>query len=64
MQFGFTSLYLANGSPYADFIRFGGYGDSSGGRKNIILFRKSVFGIRQYKGDFAATTYNHGYVDY
>lgn len=64
MQFGFTSLNLANGSPYADFIRFGGYQDSSGGRQNIILFSKNDFGIRQYQGDVAATTYNHGYVDY
>ncbi|OJV17911.1 MAG: hypothetical protein BGO30_08185 [Bacteroidetes bacterium 41-46] len=64
LQFGFTSMDLNNGSPYADFMRFGGYEDSSGGRKNIILFKKSEFGIRQYQGDFASATYNHGYVDY
>ena len=64
LQFGFTSMDLANGSPYADFMRFGGYGDASGGRKNIILFSKNDFGIRQYQGDFSATAYNHGFVDY
>lgn len=63
-QFGFTSNDLANGGAYSDFINFGGYNDSSGGRQNIILFRKDDFGIRQYQGTFRNSSYDYGYVDY
>ncbi|WP_159745008.1 hypothetical protein [Chryseobacterium sp. 8AT] len=75
-QYGFTSWTNDSYFPYADYIHFGSYPDSSGGEQNLIMFKKSGWGIRQYQSspqnsnpytDFVdywhTGNFNQGYVD-
>jgi len=64
LQFGFTSIDNNNTFPYADFLHFGGYQDSSGGNQNLIVINKTGWGIRQYQGDWQSTDPYTEYVDY
>lgn len=63
-HFGFTSWNNDNSAPYADYIHFGGYPDSSGGEQNLIMFKKSGVGIRQYQGSSQGVSPYLSYVDY
>jgi len=64
LRFGFTSWDNNNGYPYADYIHFGGYQDSSGGNQNLIVINKSTFGIRQYQGLHQSISSYSDYADY
>jgi hypothetical protein len=64
LRFGFTSWANAgNGSPYADYIHFGGYQDSSGGYQNLVMFKKIGIGMRIYQGAFQDTAAYSVYKD-
>lgn len=64
LQFGFASYFNNNTAPYADYLHFGGYSDSSGGNQNLIMFHKNGFGIRQYQGSSQSVSPYSQYVDY
>ncbi|KQK27217.1 hypothetical protein AR438_03145 [Chryseobacterium aquaticum] len=64
LQFGFTSWNSDVNYPYADFIHFGGYNDSSGGNQNLIVFKKNGFGIRQFQGKHQDATPYQSFVDF
>lgn len=64
LQFGFASYFNNNIAPYADYLHFGGYSDSSGGNQNLIMFHKNGFGIRQYQGSSQSVSPYSQYVDY
>lgn len=64
LQFGFTSWNNDVNYPYADFIHFGGYNDSSGGNQNLIVFKKNGFGIRQFQGKHQDATPYQSFVDF
>jgi len=59
LQFGFGSMDNNNGGPYADTIHLNGWGDSSGGKPNLVMFDKSKPGMRIYQGEYnSGTAYN------
>ncbi len=62
--YGFTTWDNNNNSPYADYLHFGGYQDDSGGRQNLIVFRKDGFGLRQWQGEHQSINNYSDYVDY
>jgi len=64
LQFGFTSWNQNNNSPFADYLHFGGYTDSSGQNQNLIVFNKQTFGLRQYQGTWQSPTSYQSFVDY
>lgn len=63
-QIGFTSWDNNQSAPWADYIHFGGYQDSSGGSQNLIMFSKSGPGIRQFQGSPQGVSAYQSYVDY
>ena len=64
LQFGFTSWDNNNTAPWADFLHFGGYQDSSGGTQNLIVFKKNGFGLRQFQGSSQGVSPYSSFVDY
>ncbi|MDY0933132.1 hypothetical protein [Chryseobacterium sp. CFBP8996] len=64
LGYGFTTWNNNNNSPYADYLHFGGYQDDSGGRQNLIVFRKNGFGIRQFQDESQSTDAYSDFVDY
>lgn len=64
LGYGFGSWNNNNNSPWADYLHFGGYSDISGGRQNLIVFRKNGFGIRQFQGESQSTDAYSDFVDY
>lgn len=64
MEFGFGSWNNNGTLPYADYMHFGGYADSSGGNQNLISFRKNGFGLRQWQGTKGSPANYASYVDY
>lgn len=64
LQFGFTTWNQNNNSPFADYLHFGGYTDSSGQNQNLIVFNKQTFGLRQYQGTWQSPTSYQSFVDY
>ena len=64
LQFGFTSWNNDNNHPYADYLHFGGYSDSSGGLQNLIVINKAGWGLRQYQGSYQDTNAYSNFVDY
>ncbi|MEA1848037.1 pyocin knob domain-containing protein [Chryseobacterium sp. MHB01] len=63
-QIGFTSWNNDNSYPYADYIHFGGYHDSSGGNQNLMVIKKNGFGLRQWQGSPQGVSSYQSYVDY
>lgn len=63
MGFGFTSWNNNSGSPYADYLHFRSYGDSSGGADNLVMFNKGAIGMRIYQQTFGSTTAYASYKD-
>ena len=55
LRFGFTSFTNNNSGPWADFLHLKSYGDSSGGRENLLMFSKSDMEIRLWQQDFNST---------
>ncbi|WP_294203150.1 hypothetical protein [uncultured Chryseobacterium sp.] len=64
MQFGFGSWNNNNNYPFADYLHFGGYADSSGGNQNLIMFSKMGFGLRQWQGTKGSPANYTSFVDY
>lgn len=60
---GFTSWNNNSGSPYADYIHFRSYSDSSGGNDNLLMFRKDALGIRIWQQTFGSATAYSSYKD-
>jgi hypothetical protein len=56
MRFGFTSWANNNTAPYADYLHMRSYTDSSGGSDNLVMFNKSVIGMRIYQQTFGSST--------
>lgn len=63
LNFGFTSWANNNTSPYADYIHLRSYSDSSGGADNLIMFKKSGFGMRIWQQSFGSSSSYSSYVD-
>lgn len=63
LKFGFTSFNNNNTSPFADFLHFRSYTDSSGGDDNLLVFKKTGFGARLYQQTFGSTTAYSTYKD-
>lgn len=64
MKFGFTSYNNNNGSPWADFLHFRSYQDSSGGLDNLLVFNKSTgLGMRLYQQAYGSATAYSTYKD-
>lgn len=55
-QFGFGSYNNTGGSPYSDYINFGGYSDGSAGNQNVIMLNRSGIGMRIYQGTFQSSS--------
>lgn len=64
LQYGFGSWDNNNNYPWADYLHFGGYSDSTGGLQNLIMFNKSGFGFRQYLGNPQDANQYADFVDY
>jgi len=53
IQFGFGSFAnTVNTVPYSDFIQFRTYPDATGGRENLVMFKKSEIGMRIFQQDW------------
>lgn len=63
-QIGFTAWNNDNSYPWADYMHFGGYHDSSGGNQNLIVIKKNGFGLRQWQGSPQGVSQYQSYVDY
>jgi len=63
VAFGFTSFSNNNSSPWADFIHFNSYGDSSGGYANLVVFSKSSVAMRIYRQAFNSSSAFSSYKD-
>ena len=63
MKFGFTSWNNNNTSPYADFLHLRSYTDSSGGKDNLVMFKKSEIGMRIWQQSFGSSTAYSSYED-
>ena len=56
MRFGFTSWDNNNSGPYADFLHMRSYSDSSGGKDNLVMFKKGGIGMRIWQQNFGSST--------
>jgi hypothetical protein len=63
MKFGFTSYNNNNTAPWADFLHFRSYTDSSGGNDNLLVINKTGLGLRLYQQTFGTTTAYTAYKD-
>lgn len=63
MKFGFGSWNNNSTSPYADFLHFRSYTDSSGGSDNLLMFAKNTIGIRLYQQTYGSTNNYSTYRD-
>lgn len=63
MKFGFTSWGNNNTSPYADFMHLRSYTDSSGGKDNLVMFKKNGIGMRIWQQDWGSSTAYSSYED-
>jgi len=54
MQYGFGAMTNNNdgSAGWADYLHFNSYGDSSGGRQNLMMLDKSKIGMRVYQAPF------------
>jgi hypothetical protein len=63
MKFGFTSWANNNSSPYADYLHLRSYSDGSGGKDNLVMFKKDGIGMRIWQQDYGSATAYSSYVD-
>jgi hypothetical protein len=56
MSFGFTSWNNDSASPYADYLLFRSFSDSSGGSDNLLTLRKDTFGLRVWQQAYGSST--------
>lgn len=61
--FGFTSWANNNTSPYADYIHFRGWTDSSGGNDNLLMLNRNALGIRIWQQSYGSATAYSTYKD-
>ena len=52
IQFGFGSFANNNTDPYSDFIQFRTYLDATGGKENLVMFKKTAIGMRIFQQDW------------
>jgi len=64
LRFGFTSWNNDNTAPYADYLHFRSYTDSSGGSDNLLMIKKSGLGMRLWQQSFGSSTAYSSYVDF
>ena len=63
LKFGFTSYNNNDSGPYADFLHFRSYTDSSGGNDNLLVINKSNLGMRLYQQAYGSATAYSTYKD-
>ena len=63
LRFGFTAWNNNSTSPYADYLHLRSYSDATGGKDNLVLFRKDAIGMRIYQQDFGSATAYSSYKD-
>jgi len=64
IQFGFgTFANTVNTVPYSDFIQFRTYGDNTGGKENLVMFKKSEIGMRIFQQDWNSSNNFSTYKD-
>jgi hypothetical protein len=56
LQFGFTSWNNNNIDPWADYLHMRSWEDATGGKDNLVMFRKDAIGVRVYQQAFGSTT--------
>ena len=64
LRFGFTSWNNDNTAPYADYLHFRSYTDSSGGSDNLLMIKKSGLGMRLWQQTWNSSTAYSNYVDF
>jgi hypothetical protein len=64
LRFGFTSWNNDNTAPYADYLHFRSYTDSSGGSDNLLMIKKSGLGMRLWQQTWNSGTAYSNYVDF
>ena len=64
LRFGFTSWNNNNTAPYADYLHFRSYTDSSGGPDNLLMIKKSGLGMRLWQQTWNSGTAYSNYVDF
>ena len=64
LRFGFTSWNNNNTAPYADYLHFRSYGDSSGGSDNLLMIKKSGLGMRLWQQTWNSGTAYSNFVDF
>ena len=64
LRFGFTSWNNDNTAPYADYLHFRSYSDSSGGSDNLLMMKKSGLGMRLWQQTWNSGTAYSNYVDF
>ena len=63
LTYGFTSYSNNNTGSWADYLHLRSYADSSGGNDNLIMFNKSVIGMRIWQQAFGSATAYATYKD-
>ncbi len=63
LRFGFTSYNNNNAAPWADFLHFRSYQDSSGGSDNLLVLNRYNLGMRLYQQAWGTTTAYASYKD-
>ncbi len=63
MRFGFTSWANNSSYPYADYLHFRSYSDSSGGNDNLLMISKSSIAMRLWQQSSGSSTAYSSYSD-
>ena len=64
LRFGFTSWNNNNTAPWADYLHFRSYTDSSGGSDNLLMVKKSGLGMRLWQQTWNSGTAYSNFVDF
>ena len=63
IQFGFSSFNNNNTAPWSDFIQFRTYTDATGGKENLVMFKKDGIGMRIFQQDWNSSNNFTSYKD-
>jgi hypothetical protein len=63
VRFGFTAWNNNSTGPYADYLHLRSYSDGSGGKDNLVMFKKEGIGMRIWQQDFGSGTAYSNYSD-
>ena len=64
LEFHFGSHNNNNASPWADQLHFNGWGDSSGGKSNLLSIKKNGFGMRIFQPTSSTYQNTTNYTEY